>query len=424
MSMRRFMAVVALTLVSISAWWVLQKPQPPVWTEAEIRLIQSLMIGNLPPLSPNPTNFVSNDPRAADLGHQLFFDKRLSTNGQIACATCHQPDNRFTDSPLQKGRAIGETRRHTPSIVGAAYSPWMFWDGRRDSLWAQALAPLEDSNEHGGNRLQTVRLVATDPAYRQAYQDIFGGLPDFSDANRFPDNAAPVEPWNTAWQAMAAADRNSVNRVFANIGKSIAAYERLLLPGASRFDDYAKAVTTGKAPQQILNQDEVTGLQLFIGRANCTQCHNGPLLTNNEFHNTGITSFIGEVPDKGRVEGVREVQSDPFNCLGLYSDASPENCMELLFTRTGVELIGAVRTPSLRNLAGTEPFMHKGQMIGLMEVLEHYNQAPLALIGHNEAEPLDLNQLQLKQLAAFLKTLDAPIAAEQKWLQAPARFTD
>jgi cytochrome c peroxidase len=224
------------------------------------------------------------------------------------------------------------------------------------------------------------------------------------------------------WQAMTANDRRLVNRIFANIGKSIAAYERILMPGPSRFDAYVQAVLDRDeaAQQALFNNDERMGLRLFIGKANCTQCHNGPLFTNYEFHNTGIISYPGEVPDKGRVAGVRSVRSDPFNCLGAYNDDIIKICAELRFARSGPELIGAMRTPSLRNLAGTGPYMHKGQMATIAEILDHYNRAPLAMIGHNQTKPLGLNRRELKQLEDFLKTLAAPLATPVEWLEPPA----
>jgi cytochrome c peroxidase len=150
------------------------------------------------------------------------------------------------------------------------------------------------------------------------------------------------------------------------------------------------------------------------------ECHNGPLFTNFEFHNTGILSFPGDLPDRGRIDGVREVRTEPFNCFGAYSDARPGQCLELTFARDGIELIGAMKSPSLRNLEGTAPYMHKGQLKTLTEVLDHYNQAPLAMIGHNEAEePLGLLPFELKQLESFLTTLAAPVAVEEQWLQPP-----
>ncbi len=415
-------AIPIILIGALVALWLSEFSNPPKWTESEIDILHSLWIGNLGPLASDPSNAVADDPRAVEFGHHLFFDKRMSGNGQIACSTCHRPGQRFTDG-LPKGQAIGESKRNTPSIIGVAYSPWLYWDGRRDSLWSQAISPLEDANEHGGSRMQYVHLIDTDPTYRKIYEDLFGKLPDISDRDRFPDKAGPVSDpaLNAAWLAMAKNDREIANRIYSNIGKSIAAYERILVPGSSRFDTYVEAVVSGDevSQQQILSRDEIMGLRLFLGAANCTQCHNGPLFTNNEFHNTGVISFPDEVPDQGRVKGVRAVQLDPFNCLGSYADASEIDCAELRFVRTGSDLIGAIRTPSLRNLEGTNPYMHKGQLATIAEVLEHYNRAPLAMIGHNEAEPLDLSGRELLQLESFLGSLAAPPATPPQWLESP-----
>src|SRR5690606_15553813 len=107
----------------------------------------SLSIKSLPPLPPDPSNRYGDDPRAAALGHQLFFDTRLSANGKVSCATCHDPGRDFQDGlPLAVG--VGTNTRRTMPIAGTAYSPWMFWDGRKDSQWSQALGPLESPVEH------------------------------------------------------------------------------------------------------------------------------------------------------------------------------------------------------------------------------------------------------------------------------------
>ena len=357
--------------------------------------LASLWIRNLPPLPPDPTNAVADNPDAAAFGHQLFFDARLSANGMISCSTCHQPIRRFTDG-LPKGVAIGLAKRNTPSIVGTAYSPWLYWDGRKDSQWAQALAPLEDPNEHGSSRVQVLSIVASVSAYRETYQALFGQPPNLL-------------------------DQQDIDRAFANVGKAIAAYERLLMPGVSRFDRYVEHVMDGgdHRAQEFLSDEEIRGLRLFIGDARCTECHNGPLFTNNEFHNTGLLSASGEKPDRGRIDGVRDVMADPFNCMGLFNDDPNPSCAELRYARTGVELIGATRTPSLRNLENTAPFQRKGQIESLAAVLDHYNNAPLAMIGHNEAKELKFSVWELQALEAFLGSLSAPIAADQRWLQAP-----
>jgi cytochrome c peroxidase len=114
------------------------------------------------------------------------------------------------------------------------------------------------------------------------------------------------------------------------------------------------------------------------------------------------------------------VKSDPFNCLSAFSDDPAKDCAELRFARTGPELIGAMRTPSLRNLEGTGPYMHKGQLATPAAVLEHYNRAPLAMIGHNEAKALKLSRRERMQLEVFLETLAAPLATPTEWLDAPA----
>ncbi len=234
--------------------------------------MESLRIANLPPLPPDPSNAVADDPRAARFGHRLFFDPRLSGNGEFAFSSCHRPERRFTGGRLI-GAALGESKRNTPSIVG---------------------------------------------------------------------------------------------------------------------------------------------------KARCIECHNGPLRTNNEFHNTGIISAAGKIPDRGRIDGIRLVRDDPFNCLGAYSDDPVKDCAELRFARTGAEVVGALRTPSLRNLQGTAPYSHQGQTPSLERMMLHYDRAPLAMIGHNEANPLGLSRRERAQLAAFLATLDAPPATAPQWLAPPA----
>ncbi len=388
---------------------------PAAWTETELAILKSLALDSLPPLPPDPSNAVADKPRASQFGRALFFDPRLSANNGISCASCHQPIRHFSDG-LPKGQALGTSNRNTPGIIGTAYSPWLYWDGRRDSQWSQALSPLEDPEEQGSNRIQILRVVAADDAYRDYYVSLFGSLPDLDDPLRFPgiSGAAHGPEWQAAWLAMAPADQHEINRAFANLGKAIAAFERSLMPTQSRFDEFVAAVSGDEAAAAtLLTDDELRGLRLFIGKAGCLQCHNGPLFTNNEFHNTGVLSAAGELPDKGRVSGVREVIRNPFNCLGEFSDDPERQCAELEFVRSGPELIGAVRTPSLRNVEFTAPYMHKGQLATLAEVLLHYNEAPDAMIGHNEAEPLGLGKRELRQLEAFLRTLGGPVESYQ-----------
>lgn len=250
--------------------------------------------------------------------------------------------------------------------------------------------------EHGGTREQYARVIAAN--YRAEYEPLFGPLPDLE-------------------------QRDGATAVFVNIGKSIAAYERRIQHAPSRFDRYVDALmTTGRAPADILSDEEVAGLRLFIGKANCTRCHNGPLLTNNEFHNTGVPANPAVPQDRGRIEGTKSVLADEFNCRSRWSDANAAQCSELEFLKpNGSELQRAYKVPSLRGVADRAPYMHAGQFATLSDVLAHYNQAPAAPDGHTELKPLKLSAQQLRQVEAFLRALSGGIAALPEFLRAPAR---
>ena len=164
-------------------------------------------------------------------------------------------------------------------------------------------------------------------------------------------------------------------RVFANIGKAIAAFERSLTPPETRFDRFAKALAAGKQPAKAddLTGEERAGLKLFIGKAQCTRCHNGPRFTDGHFHNTGVPPVPGLPQDLGRETGVAKVAADPFNCLGAYRDGSDAACGELRFmVKDRPELRRAYKTPSLRGAATRPPYMHAGQIATLEAVIDHY----------------------------------------------------
>jgi cytochrome c peroxidase len=380
------------------------------WTSAQLEELRSMSLADLEPLPRDPTNRVADDPRAADLGRRLFSDTRLSSNGRVACSTCHQADRGFQDG-IALANGVGTTARRTMPLAGMARSPFLFWDGRKDSHWAQALGPLESAVEHGGTRAQYAHVVAD--FYARDYEDIFGPLPDLS---QVPRSAGPVvdRAAASAWRALSSAQRDAVTRVFVNIGKAIAAYERQIAFGASRFDQYVAAVTSGQPDQGILTDDEIAGLRLFIGRANCTQCHSGPLLTSNEFHNTGVPPRPELTIDHGRLTGATAVLNDEFNCRSEWSDAR-EHCPELEFIVTGEHTLDrAYKVPSLRNVAERAPYMDAGQFATLAQVLDHYNRAPAAAIGHSELRPLRLKAVELRQLEAFLRTLTGPVGATDR----------
>lgn len=388
-----FIVLLALTLVVV----VTVRPQP-FWSEAELQKLRSLWIGNLPPVPADPSNRVADDPRAAALGRKLFFDTRLSASGYVSCATCHRPDKAFQDG-LPLGKGIRLTKRRTQTLLGVAYDTWFFWDGRKDSLWAQALTPLEGSSEMGGHRLDDARVIAY--FYRADYETLFGPLPAL-------DRTASGYGWS-------AEERGAVTRVVVNIGKAIAAYERTLVPAPTRFDAYVDAVLNGdEAGQGSLTADEVAGLKLFIEEADCVQCHNTPLFSDGKFHNTGLPPVSGQPPDAGWANGLPLMLDDEFGCKGSYSDAGPGECADRRYLVAGLPAqIGAFKTPTLRGVADRAPYMHTGQFATLAEVLHHYRVAPAAPMGTSELYPRPLTDPETAALIAFLRTLtDKPAGPE------------
>lgn len=416
-----FTTVIALATPAGAQTSALPSRATVEWSESELRSLKSLSISRLTSVPHDPSNRYADNTEAARLGHRLFFDERLSRPPGVSCATCHQPELNFTDG-LARSRGHGQTPRGAPTVVGTAHSPWFYWDGRRDSQWSQALTPLETQVEMDGRRIALARLIASDPDYQSAYESIFGALPDLSNSARFPELASPLgtPQQQTLWKRMSVEDRDAANRVFANIGKALAAYQRKLMPGPSRFDRYVDSLIARSGTSSELTEDEVAGLRLFVSpKAQCMRCHNGPLMTNHGFHNVGVPSDNAAQPDLGRVAATEEVLEDPFNCLGPYSDAQPNQCLELNYMkRTGEELRGAFKVPSLRNVSRTAPYMHAGQFETLAELLQHYNR-PRSGVGHLELNPLQMNDRQLVQLESFLRTLDSEVAAEPSWLNAP-----
>jgi len=377
---------------------------PSALSEEEKAVVASLSLDALPPLPADPTNRVADDRRAAAFGATLFFDTDFSANGAVSCGTCHQIDRQFQDDlPLAKG--IGTTDRRTMPLAGVAWSPWQFWDGRKDSLWAQALGPMEDAREHGGDRTSFARLVAQ--KYRSRYEGIFGPLPELAG---LPEHASPKgdAPAQAAWQAMPGDKRDEIDTVFANLGKAIAAFERSIQHPQTRFDRFAAALASGRKPEgdAVFSDLETEGLKLFIGKAQCVTCHNGPRFTDEHFHNTGVPAVPGLPQDRGRAQAVAQVLADPFNCQGRFSDA-PDRCDELRFMiREGEELERAFKTPSLRGAASRPPYMHSGQIATLEEVIDHYSRAPASEGGHSELDPIIFTDRGRAALIAFLKTLE------------------
>lgn len=382
------------------------------FTEEELRRVLSM--APLPELPRDPSNAVADDPRAARLGEQLFFDERLSIDGERSCASCHQPSLGWAD-----GRRASDPGarfpRNAPSLWNTAYNRWFFWDGRADSAWAQALGPLEQEGELGSNRLRLLHVVHGDAELRRAYVEVFAPLPDgVEDPHRFPPAARPVpkspeHPLQLAWASMSEGDRHQANVVFSNLGKAIAAFERTLVVEETALDRFVAKLRGSdvSSARPELSEAAVRGLRLFVGPGQCTLCHSGPLLSDGEFHDLGIALTAGHRIDPARHRGVLEILQSPFTRNGPYADApSPGAPIQYLDQKT--HQLGQFKTPSLRGVADTAPYMHDGRFATLEEVVRFYDtRQGAAPLGHPTTllQPLELSGQDVADLVAFLESL-------------------
>ena len=394
------------------------------FTDVDVQFLKRFLITQLKSPPSSISNKVADNEKAAQLGKKLFFDNGLSRSGNFSCASCHQPELYFTDG-LKLSKAAGETRRSAPTVLGSAYSPWQFWDGRKDSLWSQALGPVEDVNEYNTSRVEYIRKLLQ--KYPAEYQSIFGKI-DLEFIQQLPAIASPLgdQEAQKNWQSLNHKTQSQVNRVFSNAGKAMMAYQRRLKLPESKFDKFVQALLSNQISQlpDILTPQEVQGLRLFVGKANCASCHNGPLFTNYEFHNIGAPDPKERPVELGRFQGVKSLVNDEFTCLSEWSDADKQDCMEMRFLKTsGTELVGALKTPSLRNIAATAPYMQFGQFESLKEVIGHYNDPTPPVYNreqhpsrpHFDIMPLKLNEQEVLALESFLRSLTSPLPKEDPW---------
>lgn len=359
------------------------------WTHSDVSKLKRLYLGEELTPRPSPSNSYADDPKAAGLGKRIFFDKRFSANGALACASCHQPEHGFTDGRA-RSRGLATTMRNAPTVISAANYHWFYWDGRRDSLWSQALIPFEAADEMGSSRVALLHAISSDPEYRQHYEGLFGSLPDEQVLQSLPPQAGPLGNLDTrtAWYRIAAGTREQINRFYANIGKSVAAYERTLRFQPTRFDRFAAllmetAETSERAElvvrSRLLSAIEIEGLRLYLddGKTHCRNCHNGKLFSNSEFYDINSGRLAGSNVDYGRAMGIDAVISDTFNCRGPYSDVAEHDreskckVSELIGAEHPLA-VGAFKTPTLRGLAHSAPYFHDGSLETLEDVMDHY----------------------------------------------------
>jgi cytochrome c peroxidase len=364
----------ALLLLCASVSWA----QLLDFSDAETRAI--LRHGPWPaPWSPDPTNRVSGNPSAVELGERLFFEPRLSPSGKVLCATCHAPFRGWQDA---RARAFGlaKTDRNTPSLFNVRHGRWFGWDGAGDSLWAQSVRPILDAREMGGSQAEAAALIRRDPELSCRFQKTFGVPP---------------------------ADDESV---FAGIGKALAAFQETIVSGRTPFDEFRDALEKGdRASAASYPLAAQRGLKLFVGRGNCSACHFGPAFTNGEFHDTGVPFFIKGGVDPGRHGGLKKLQANVFNLLGAHNDdRSGASAVKTRQVAIEHRNFGEFKVPSLRNVAQTAPYMHNGSLATLADVVRHYseiNPDRLHADGESLLKPLHLSAEEEADLVAFLESL-------------------
>lgn len=280
-------------------------------------------------------------PAKVDLGRRLFNDRRLSSDGTVACASCHNPSRAFTDGRVVAAGVAGRTGvRNAPALINRGYGSAFFWDGRASTLEAQVLQPLLDTREMAATRESVLQTLRRDRQYRRQFRAAFDREPEWDD-----------------------------------VGRALASYVRTIRSGNAPYDRFRNG------DKSALTDQQQRGMRIFFGGGNCWSCHKGASLTDEQFHNTGVAFRRSDVSDDGR----------------------------FLITQRPADR-RAFKTPTLREIARTAPYMHDGSIATLEEVVEHYDRggsADQAL--DREIRPLALSADDKRALVAFLRSLSGRI---------------
>ncbi len=348
-------------------------------TEDEIE--QTLSFGPWPPsFQPDPSNRFSKDARAIKLGQALFNDPVLSVDGAFSCASCHDPDQAFT---TPEARALGRDllNRNTPSLRNLAGLRWYGWGGKSDSLWAASLHPIIEEQEMA-HSAESLKIAISESTYIDDFEAIFGHLQD-----------------------------QSPELFLVNTAKALSAYLETLATDRTVFDDFRDALERRDiAAAKEYPEAAQRGLQLFLGRGKCVFCHNGPRFSNNEFHDAGVPYFLNETEvDQGRFGGLNILVSSPYTLDGNWND-DPEKkgAWAVRNVRRSHSDFGTFRTPSLRGVAETAPYMHDGSLDDLKSVIRHYSKIDTERLhadGEAILSELNLSEQEIADLVAFLVTL-------------------
>ncbi len=337
----------------------------------------------LPPV-PNPADNPQTPEKIA-LGDKLFHDTRFSTTGTVSCATCHDAQKVFTDSPLQVSEGIHKLTgtRNAPTVVNSAYFKTVFWDGRSPDLEDQSLHPFVNPVEMGLKDHEPIlKIVRSDPEYVAAFKTVFG--------------------------------KSGEQVTMTEVTRAIASFERTIVSGDSPFDRWYF-----KGDEKAMSPAAKRGFELFIGQGRCVSCHvieqTTALFTDNRFHNIGV--------------GINGIQEDIPRLAGEFLVAKAKGTdvdVAVLTDRKTSELgrfavsdrlddLGAFKTPTLRNVAVTGPFMHDGSMKTLRETVVHYNNGGVTKREDRVNDflsggirPLELKDDQVDDLVAFMEALTSP----------------
>jgi cytochrome c peroxidase len=402
-------------------------PTPPPTTPTNPDELTADELAQLRELSPrppaplDPTNTYSGFGPAANLGYQLFFDPAFSgailadnehgkagETGKVSCHTCHDgpamDDRRAAPDHLSIG--TGRGTRNSPQLVDSVFYRWGNWGGRFDSQWSLALVALEKPEVMNGSRLAVVRVLFE--RYRDQWDAVFPPLdPALADTKRFPRSGKPKASGaeDGAWENMAAGDRAIVDRIYANFGKAIAAYLRLLVGKGAPFDRFVAG------DREAISVGARRGIKLFL--KHCKSCHGGPHFADHTFRALAVAQFGPDVPksDLGRYDDIPTLLTSPWNANGTFSDDRKTGRLDGV-ERTEVQR-GRFRTPTLRNIAVTAPYMHAGQFKTLANVVAFYNAGGgevEGIVKDPELEPLKLSDQQQADLVELMKTLtDEPL---------------
>ena len=314
-----------------------------------------------------------NQPTAAriELGRKLYFDARLSADGTVACATCHDVTRGFADRrPVSEGIGDKLGRRSAPTTLNAALLTSQFWDGRAATLEAQAILPIVNPIEMGHKTgREATPAIASDPAYTAMFKAAYGRAPNYDD-----------------------------------IGRSIAAFERTLMFLDAPLDRYLRGDTNA------ISESARRGWVLFNGKGRCVTCHPmnraNPIGSDGRFHNVGVSARhqkFGELARQAVSALAKSDTAQSIDRLALETDASELG--RFLVTRNRADL-GGFRTPTLRNAGITAPYMHDGTMPTLWDVMDHYNKGGEAnLFLDGGIESLALTEPEISDLVALMFTL-------------------